>query len=160
ERTVLAFHVVLDLLADELLAGLGQDARVAGLVRLHLDVVPAWSTLGPEIHAATRELRRGCEARIHLGILPDDDASHVLVVDLDALRPRENRARADEDPHDDGAPDHSWTPEGFRSCPGPPLRRQRHAAPQPAIGAAPYSTVPTLSMNVRPAAKGINARSA
>src|SRR5262249_55740379 len=92
-------------------ARFGQDARVAGLVRLHLDVVPARGALGPEVDAAAREVGGGCEAGVHLRVLPDDDAAHGLVLDLHALRLRRRRGEpGHEDSRDDDASAHpgSW----------------------------------------------------
>ena len=125
EAAVLPFDVVFDLLAEELLARLGQDPGVAGLVRLHLDVVPARGTLGAEVDTPARQVGSRSEARVHLGILADHDASHRLVVDLDALRPGKGRTQQGEgDPHDDSTCGHAWSPAGTRSS----ARRVRTAA--------------------------------
>src|SRR5207245_3342690 len=96
EAPILALEVVLDLLAHELLSRPGQDARPARLFRLHLDVVPAWSALGPEVDAPAREAGRRREAGVHLGELPDDDAAHGLVVDDEVLRVGNGRLRREE----------------------------------------------------------------
>ena len=85
EGLVLSLDVVLDLLAHELLAGAGEHAREAGLVALHVDVVPARSPFRTEVDARSRQVGGGREARVQLRVLADHDAAHGLVVDLDRL---------------------------------------------------------------------------
>src|SRR5262249_5897494 len=117
-------QVIVDLLLQQLLGGLGEGPRVALRFGPHLHVIPDGGPFGPEVSMRSRHRLAWSEAGAEPGIVPDYQATYRLMFDGGALGPRHRRQQQGEHRSPYRAPSlqHAVLPVSLASGPPEPAK--------------------------------------